>query len=143
MGTLALIIAALLFIPALNLCGMIASRMNSRLEEIGVRKAFGATNRQLVFQVLCENLLFTAIGALLGFILSCLLAKLSQEWIVTLLDSYVDSDAPTSVSVEMMLNSTTLFVTILLVLVLNLVSALIPTLYSLRHSITVSLNNKK
>ncbi|MBR6648938.1 MAG: ABC transporter permease, partial [Bacteroidaceae bacterium] len=67
----------------------------------------------------------------------------SQEWIVTLLDSYVDSDAPTSVSVEMMLNSTTLFVTILLVLVLNLVSALIPTLYSLRHSITVSLNNKK
>lgn len=142
-GNIILIFAALLFIPALNLCGMIASRMNSRLEEVGVRKAFGATNRQLVFQVLCENLLFTAIGALLGFILSCLFAKLSQEWIVTLLDSYVDNEAPTAVSMEMMLNPTMLSVTILLVFVLNIVSALIPTLYSLRHSITVSLNAKK
>ena len=142
-GNIILIFATLLFIPALNLCGMIASRMNSRLEEVGVRKAFGATNRQLVFQVLCENLLFTVIGALLGFILSCLFAKLSQEWIVTLLDSYVDNEAPTAVSMEMMLNPTMLSVTILLVFVLNIVSALIPTLYSLRHSITVSLNVKK
>lgn len=142
-GNILLIFLTLLFVPALNLCGMIASRMNSRLEEIGVRKAFGATNRQLVFQVLCENLLFTATGALLGFVLSCIFAKLSQEWIVTLLDSYVDIDAPTTVSMEMMLNPTILSITVLLVFILNIVSALVPTIYSLRHSITVSLNVKK
>lgn len=143
-GFILLLFMTLLFIPALNLSGMIASRMNSRMEEIGVRKAFGATNRTLVFQVLFENLLFTAIGALLGLLLSYIFALTTQEWIVTLLDSVnMNANYPTAVTMEMLFNPTVISVTILLILLLNIVSALIPTIYSLRHSITVSLNNKK
>ena len=143
-GFVILLFMTLLFIPALNLSGMIASRMNSRMEEIGVRKAFGATNRVLVSQVLFENLLFTALGALLGLLMAYLFALMTQEWIVTLLDSVnLNANYPTAVTVEMLFNPTVVGVTIVLILLLNIVSALIPTLYSLRHSITVSLNNKK
>ena len=143
-GFVLLLFMTLLFIPALNLSGMIASRMNSRMEEIGVRKAFGATNRTLVSQVLFENLLFTAIGALLGLLLAYIFALMTQEWIVTLLDSVnINANYPTAVTVEMLFNPTVVGVTIVLILLLNVVSALIPTIYSLRHSITVSLNHKK
>lgn len=143
-GFVLLLFMTLLFIPALNLSGMIASRMNSRMEEIGVRKAFGATNRTLISQVLFENLLFTALGALLGLLMAYLFALMTQEWIVTLLDSVnMNANYPTAVTVEMLFNPTVVGVTIVLILLLNIVSALIPTLYSLRHSITVSLNNKK
>ena len=143
-GFMLLLVMTLLFIPALNLSGMIASRMNSRMEEIGVRKAFGATNRTLVSQVLFENLLFTAIGALLGLLLAYIFALMTQEWIVTLFDSVnMNANYPTAVTVEMLFNPTVVGVTIVLILLLNVVSALIPTIYSLRHSITVSLNHKK
>ena len=139
-----LLFITLLFIPALNLSGMIASRMNSRMEEIGVRKAFGATNRSIVLQVLTENLFFTALGALLGLLLSYIVAFTSQEWIVTLFDTVnLNAHYPTTVTIEMLLNPTVILVTMLLVLLLNIISALLPAIYSLRHSITVSLNNKK
>lgn len=36
---------AMLFIPAMNLCGMISSRMDERMSELGVRKAYGATDK--------------------------------------------------------------------------------------------------
>lgn len=146
-GNVLLLFAALLLIPALNLSGMIASRMNSRMEEIGVRRAFGATNGRLIMQVLFENLLFTALGALVGLMLSYVIALYSQEWIVTLFDevnfNMIYSEMPTVVSLEMLFNPTVISVTILLMLILNVVSALIPAIYSLRHTITASLNNKR
>lgn len=43
---------ALLFIPAMNLSGMMSSRMDERLSELGVRKTYGATNMRLIGQVL-------------------------------------------------------------------------------------------
>ena len=42
------ILLALLFIPAMNLSGMISSRMDHRLCELGVRRAYGATNKILL-----------------------------------------------------------------------------------------------
>ena len=42
---------ALLFIPAMNLSGMMSSRMDERLSELGVRKTYGATNGSLIRQV--------------------------------------------------------------------------------------------
>ena len=64
------ILLALLFIPAMNLSGMISSRMDHRLCELGVRRAYGATNKILLGQVLWENLLLTCLGGLIGILLS-------------------------------------------------------------------------
>lgn len=138
------ILLALLFIPSLNLGGMIASRMAGRMDEIGVRKAFGATNWSVLFQVLCENLLLTALGALLGLLLAYLITLGASSWILTLFDKRVNIMAPENViTVEMLFNPTIIAITILLTLVLNLMAAIVPTLFALRKSITYSLYNKR
>lgn len=61
-------IIALLFmaLPALNLINLNLSRILERASEIGVRKAFGASSRNLVGQFLVENVLLTVIGGLIG-----------------------------------------------------------------------------
>ena len=128
-------ILAFLFIPALNLCGMISTRMNSRLEEIGVRKAYGATTRQIVSQVLCENLLLTFIGAIAGLLLSYLMVAGGYNWIITLLDRGIHEQPSSGLTMEMLLNPTIVATVLLATVVLNVASALIPTVLALRGNI--------
>ena len=60
--------AMLLFmvLPALNLVNLNTGRIMERRSEIGVRKAFGATSAQLVWQLIVENMLLCVAGGLLG-----------------------------------------------------------------------------
>lgn len=140
----AYILLALLFIPALNLSGMIASRMDDRLCEIGIRKAYGARNGILIRQVLWENLLLTVIGGIVGLIFSYIIVLSAQNWILTLFSSNVNTyAAPPRLSVEMLMNPAVFGTAFGLCIVLNLVSALIPTLWALRHTIIRSLNTKR
>ncbi|MGN0047671.1 MAG: ABC transporter permease [Bacteroides sp.] len=135
------VLLALIFIPALNLSGMIASRMDRRQGEFGVRKAYGATNRQIVRQVLTENLLLTSLGALLGLLLSYLIVVTASEWILNLFDKEVRTEAQAvHFSFEMLFNFWVFGCTFLLCLLLNLLSALIPTLSALRRTIIQALN---
>ena len=135
---------ALLFIPAMNLCGMISSRMDERMSELGVRKAYGATNASLISQVLTENLLLTSVGGLVGLALAYLIAMTGGDWIYHLFDNFVWGDAmPASYTVEMLFNPT-LFLTVFgLCVLLNLISALVPTILALRHSIIYSIQSKR
>ena len=55
-------------LPALNLINLNVGRIMERGSEIGVRKAFGATSRQLVAQLVLENLLLCLIGGAIGLI---------------------------------------------------------------------------
>jgi putative ABC transport system permease protein len=63
---------ALLFIllPTMNLVSINLSRIMERASEIGVRKAFGASSRTLIAQFVMENIVLTAIGGAIGFVLS-------------------------------------------------------------------------
>ncbi|HZX28616.1 MAG TPA: ABC transporter permease [Telluria sp.] len=70
---LALIGGAMLIfmlLPALNLVNLNVGRIMERSAEIGVRKAFGATNRQLVVQFIVENVLLSLAGGVLGLLLA-------------------------------------------------------------------------
>ena len=135
---------ALLFIPAMNLCGMISSRMDERMSELGVRKAYGATNVSLISQVLTENLLLTLIGGLVGLALAYFIALTGGDWMYHLFDSFVwGNTVPASFTVEMLFNPT-LFLTVFgLCVLLNLISALVPTALALRHSIIYSIQSKR
>lgn len=74
--------AILLLVPALNLTGMMTSRMRSRQVELGVRRAFGARRTHLIHQVLWESLLQTAFAGVLGLVLSMLSIHLVQDLVM-------------------------------------------------------------
>lgn len=57
-------------LPALNLINLNVGRIMERSSEIGVRKAFGATSRQLVAQLVLENVLLCLIGGAIGLVLA-------------------------------------------------------------------------
>ena len=136
------ILLAFLFIPALNLCGLISSRMKSRMMEVGVRKAYGATNREIVAQVLWENMLLTLVGAALGFILSYFFVYKNCDWMVTLFDTRVMTKN-IELESDVVFNPTIIGIVLIISFVLNIASALLPTLFALKRDIIESLYHRR
>ena len=60
---------------ATGLYGTLAYRVNNRTVEIGVRMAVGAQRGQVVWMVLRDSLVLTAVGVLIGVPLACLTAR--------------------------------------------------------------------
>lgn len=140
------ILLALLFIPALNLSGMISSRMNRRVAEFGVRKSYGATNAQIIGQVLSENLLLTCIGGIVGILFSYIIVLMANEWIMYIFNEtqFINPFvAPPTFTFEMLFNPTLFVVVLGLCVILNLISALIPTIWALRRPIVECLYSKR
>ncbi len=143
---LGLLLLVLLVVPALNLSGMISSRMESRVAEMGVRKSFGATRSQLLRQVMWENLVLTLFGGALGLLLAWIGIYLSKEWIFYMLDTFPDtvpSDVDVVVTGEMLFAPLVFLAALLLCIVINLLSAFIPAWNSLRKPIVQSLFEKR
>ena len=145
-------IAAFLLIPALNLGNMIFSRMENRMVEFGVSKAYGATNKSIALQILCENMILTLIGGTLGLLLSIAIVNCTEEWIIHLYDTselisqdmyYRKMMGTPQLPVASLFNVPLFIATLLLCMVINIVSAFIPLAASLRHSIVYSLNKRK
>lgn len=134
-------ILVVLLVPALNLCGLSSSRMQQRMSELGVRKAFGSTPARLVRQILGENLMLTLIGGVVGLLFSFLAIYLLREWL------FLTSDTISS-SGLVMLSTGTLFspeiflLGFLFCLLMNLLSAGIPAWVASRRDIVESLNDK-
>ncbi|SDD82368.1 putative ABC transport system permease protein [Mucilaginibacter pineti] len=59
-----------MLLPTLNLVNINITRIMERSSEIGVRKAFGASSRTLVYQFIVENIILTLLGGFIGVILS-------------------------------------------------------------------------
>lgn len=79
------VILMLLFmlLPALNLVNLNLGRMMERGSEIGVRRAFGATQLELIMQFLIENIFLSLLGCLIALSLTHgLLWWLSQSGII-------------------------------------------------------------
>lgn len=141
-----LILLVLLLVPALNLSGMIASRMENRLAEMGVRKSFGAGRARLLSQVMWENLLLTLLGGILGLVLAWTALYLGREWIFSVFDAWssaVPDDVDVHISGEMIFAPVVFLASLLLCVILNMLSALVPAWHSLRKPIIYSLNEKR
>lgn len=65
-----------MLLPTLNLVNVNITRIMERSSEIGVRKAFGASSKTLVYQFIVENLILTFLGGLIGVVLSVLVMYL-------------------------------------------------------------------
>lgn len=131
----------ILLVPALNLCGLSSSRMQQRMSELGVRKAYGSTRLVLVRRILNENMMLTVLGGIVGFTVSYGVVYLLREWIFSTFWTVY-----THGSIEMpvgALFSPVVFVCALLFcLLMNLLSAGIPAWYASGKPIVVSLNDK-
>ena len=145
-GYIIVVVLVLLLVPALNLSGLIASRMESRLPEMGVRKSFGANKGALLSQVMWENLFLTIAGGIIGLIVAWTTVYLGREWIFTLLSDWpmaTPEGANLYVSGEMLFAPAVFGIAFLLCLLLNLLSALLPAWMSLRKPIVYSLYEKR
>lgn len=138
-----LIVWILLSVPSVNLSGMTSSRMQKRMAELGIRKAFGARNGKLLVQILYENLFLTLLGGIVGLFISYWLVWGLRSW---LLGQYSWDGSPLTASVDlsagMLLNPTIFMYAFLFCLVLNLFSALLPAWRALRRPVVNSLNDK-
>ena len=139
----ALILLTLLIVPALNLSGLIASRMESRRGEIGIRKSFGANRRALLGQVLWENLFLTVIGGAAGLALTWLILSTDATFIFASigapLTATIDSSVNVRLTPDMMFAPAIFIFSFIICVVLNLMSAIIPAWNALRHPVVKSL----
>lgn len=135
-----LIALVFLLVPAINLTGLISSRMQERTEEMGLRKAFGARSHSLVTQVLTENLLLTCIGGVVGLLVSWLLVVVLRNY---LLSSFgFMNEGNVQLTFDMLFNLPLFLSAFGLCVVLNLLSSLLPVWKATRRPIVDSINDK-
>lgn len=140
---IALLLVLLLLVPALNLTGITASQMKKRMEEIGIRKAFGARNRTLLIQILYENFFLTLLGGFAGLLLSYVLIDALKEWLLARYSWEGLALTPSvDLSAGMLINPTVFGYALLFCFLLNLLSALLPAWNTLRRPITDALNDR-
>lgn len=135
----------LLLVPAVSLSGMTDSRMDRRLAEMGVRRAFGAPVHVLMRQVLSENFLFTLLGGALGLLFSYLFILFSADWIVQIGQQFIDVPPEGTLVVftpSMLINIPVFLIALGVCFLLNLFTALIPAWKSSHKEIVYSLNRK-
>ncbi|MDR1406933.1 MAG: ABC transporter permease [Tannerella sp.] len=138
-----LVVFVLLLVPAVSLSGMADSRMERRLAEMGIRRAFGAPASTLMRQVLFENFLFTLPGGMAGLLFSWILVVASGRWIMNIGQSLTEippGDAAVGFTPTMLFNLPVFGLLLLVCFLLNLFSALIPAWRASRHQIVDSLN---
>ena len=69
-SVIVLLMAVFMLLPSINLVSINISRIFERSTEIGIRKAFGASSRELIVQFVFENIVLTMIGGIISFIVS-------------------------------------------------------------------------
>ena len=128
----------LLIVPAINLSSMTQSRFRQRVSEIGVRRAFGCTRRELVMQLLSENLILTLAGGILGLLLSIVAGIIGESLL------FIDTMPTTSITIpeihmNMLLQPSTFFLSLLFCFILNLMSTGIPAWHASKTNIVNAL----
>ncbi len=66
-------------LPTLNLINLNVSRIMDRSSEIGVRKAFGAHQGNIITQFIVENIVQTILGGLIGFGIAWILISIINQ----------------------------------------------------------------
>jgi putative ABC transport system permease protein len=66
---LLLVATVVLLVSGIGIMNIMLATVTSRIREIGIRKALGATNREIRFQFLAEAILISLIGGVVGIVI--------------------------------------------------------------------------
>jgi putative ABC transport system permease protein len=66
--TLMLVAFVTLLVSGIGIMNIMLATVTSRIREIGIRKAIGATNREIRFQFLAEAILISVTGGIVGIV---------------------------------------------------------------------------
>ena len=127
-GIIAFVVFMLLGLPAINLVNVNVSRIMERASEIGIRKAFGAPVKTLVWQFIVENIFITFLGGSIALVLTLITIHLinASGWI-----AYAD----------LTINLTVFLVSMLVCLIFGLLSGVLPALRMAKLSIADALKS--
>lgn len=123
-----LVLLMLMGLPAINLVNVNVSRILERASEIGVRKAFGAPSKALLWQFIIENVFITLIGGVFALIFSFAIVQMinASGWI-----AYAD----------LTINFTVFLISILVCLFFGLLSGVLPAFRMSRLKIVDALKS--
>ena len=136
----------LLFVPTLNMSGMVVSRMERILPEMAIRKAFGAKRRTLLGQIVMENLELTLIGGFIGLCLAWLILYVWRSWVFYIFFSFSNYGLYGRVPIiegEMFFAPAIFLITLLICTLLNILAATLPAWLSLKKPIVESMMEKR
>ncbi len=139
-----IIFLILLIVPAVNLSSMTHSRLVRRREEIGVRRAFGATRGEIAINIFVECLVITLVAGLIGFVASLLCGIFCSGLIFDTPPSSNVSNTSnvTFVSLAQLFHWSTFALSLLFCFILNLLSAAIPTIGAARTNVVNAISGK-
>ncbi len=125
-GVLAFVLFMLLGLPAINLVNVNVSRIMERASEIGIRKAFGASVKTLVWQFIIENIFITFIGGVIALVLTGVVIHFINQsgWI-----AYAD----------LTINLSVFIISLLVCLLFGFLSGVVPALRMSKLSIADAL----
>ena len=127
-GVIGFVMLMVMGLPAINLVNLNVGRILERSSEIGVRKAFGAPVKTLMWQFIVENIFITFIGGGIALILTYILIQIinTSGWI-----AYAD----------LTINFKVFLVSIVVCLVFGLLSGVLPALRMSKLSIIDALKS--
>lgn len=136
------IYAVLLLLPAMNISSMTRSRLRRRVSEIGVRRALGATRREILGQFLAENLVMTVAGTVAGVLFSLLFCKLYITTFFPMENAGTWQLIKGGPSFSLIFNWETLGMAAFFCLVLNILSTILPAWKASRENPAEAISGK-
>ena len=126
---LALLIGLFCAVPLVNLLNLNIGRIIDRSAEMGVRKAFGAHNGNILAQIIIENVVLTLLGGILALVIATALMHIINEyqWLNNL---------------RLEINVTVFVISLLVTLVFGIASGFLPALKMAKAPIVESLKHK-
>lgn len=137
-----LLILVALLVPGINLSSTTQSRMRRRMEEIGVRKVFGATRMDIIKQILLENLIMTLLGGFFGLLIAYLGVTIISDMVAGAVVVLTAVGGDAMLDMRSMISIDVFVLAFVFCLILNLVSALVPAWLTSKQSVVKALGRQ-
>lgn len=127
-GVIGFVLFMLMGLPAINLVNINVSRIMERASEIGIRKAFGAPVKTLVWQFIVENVFITLIGGTIALGLALIVIHI------------INASGMIAYS-DLTINLNVFIISLLVCLLFGLVSGVLPALRMSKLNIAEALKS--